>query len=72
MNRETVSTSIFNQDKRNEKITMENKKTALIIGAGPAGLTAAYELLKRTDYKPIIFEMSSDIGGISKTINYSP
>jgi len=49
---------------------MENKKTALIIGAGPAGLTAAYELLKRTDYKPIIFEMSSDIGGISKTINY--
>ncbi len=45
-------------------------KTALIIGAGPAGLTAAYELLKHTDIKPIIFEMSSDIGGISKTINY--
>ena len=43
---------------------------AIIIGAGPAGLTAAYELLKKTDIKPIIFEMSSDIGGISKTINY--
>ena len=46
-------------------------KTALIIGAGPAGLTAAYELLENTDIKPIIFEMSSDIGGISKTVNYN-
>ena len=46
------------------------QKTAIIIGAGPAGLTAAYELLKRTDIKPIIFESSGDIGGISKTVNY--
>ena len=46
------------------------KKTALIIGAGPGGLTAAYELLKNTDIKPIICEMSSDIGGISKTVVY--
>ena len=45
-------------------------KVAIIIGAGPAGLTAAYELLKRTDIKPIILEKSGDIGGISKTINY--
>lgn len=47
-----------------------SKKTAIIIGAGPAGLTVAYELLTKTDIKPIIFEMTSDIGGISKTINY--
>ncbi|MFC6100863.1 NAD(P)/FAD-dependent oxidoreductase [Olivibacter domesticus] len=46
------------------------KKTAIIIGAGPAGLTAAYELLKRTDVTPIILEKSGDIGGISKTVNY--
>ncbi|MBN1295098.1 MAG: NAD(P)/FAD-dependent oxidoreductase [Candidatus Latescibacteria bacterium] len=46
------------------------KKKAIIIGAGPAGLTAAYELIERTEYKPIIFEMSNDIGGISKTVNY--
>lgn len=47
-----------------------NKKIAIIAGAGPAGLTAAYELLQRTDIIPIIFEQSGDIGGISKTVNY--
>lgn len=46
------------------------QKKAIIIGAGPAGLTAAYELLKRTDITPIILEKSGDIGGISKTVNY--
>lgn len=45
-------------------------KKSVIIGAGPAGLTAAYELLERTDIKPIVVEMSKDIGGISKTVNY--
>ena len=46
------------------------KKKAIIIGAGPAGLTAAYELLKRTDVIPIILEKSGEIGGISRTTNY--
>src|SRR5882757_4196600 len=46
-------------------------KKAIIIGAGPAGLTAAYEFLIRdTGIIPIIYEQSCDIGGISKTINY--
>src|SRR5215470_6704436 len=45
-------------------------KKAIIVGAGPAGLTAAYELLKRTDIIPIILEKSGEIGGISRTINY--
>ena len=49
---------------------MSKQKVAIIIGAGPAGLTAAYELLKHTSIKPIIFEASNDIGGISKTVNY--
>ena len=44
--------------------------TAIIIGAGPAGLTAAYELLSRTDIRPIILEKSDEIGGISRTVNY--
>ncbi|MGD0784741.1 MAG: NAD(P)/FAD-dependent oxidoreductase [Sedimentisphaerales bacterium] len=47
-----------------------SQKTAIIIGAGPAGLTAAFELLNKTDIKPIIFEQTEDIGGISKTVNY--
>src|SRR6201747_1965255 len=45
-------------------------KKAIIIGAGPAGITAAEELLKRTDIVPVILEKSDAIGGISKTVNY--
>lgn len=48
----------------------QKQQTAIIIGAGPAGLTAALELLRHTDIKPIILEASDDIGGISKTVNY--
>ncbi len=43
---------------------------AVIIGAGPAGLTAAWELLQRTNIQPLVFEMTQDTGGISKTVNY--
>jgi protoporphyrinogen oxidase len=46
------------------------QKTAVIIGAGPAGLTAAFELLKYTGIKPVVYEMTGDIGGISKTVSY--
>jgi len=46
-------------------------KTALIIGAGPAGLTAAYELLKHTDIKPVVLEETPFIGGISRTAEYN-
>ncbi len=43
---------------------------AVIAGAGPAGLTAAYELLRRTDIHPIVLEATSAIGGIAQTYNY--
>lgn len=46
------------------------KKIAIIVGAGPAGLTAAYELLKRTDILPVILEKSNVVGGISRTVDY--
>lgn len=46
------------------------RKTAVIIGAGPAGLTAAYELLTRTDIHPIVLEKSNYMGGISRTVNF--
>ena len=56
------ATTNVNKEKR--------QRTAVIIGAGPAGLTAAYELLDKTDVKPVILEMTGDIGGISRTIDY--
>ena len=46
------------------------QRVAIIIGAGPAGLTAAYELLKRTDVKPIVLERSEYMGGIARTVCY--
>ena len=46
------------------------RKKAIIIGAGPAGLTAAYELLKRSEVQPIVLEKSTHMGGISRTVNY--
>jgi protoporphyrinogen oxidase len=46
------------------------KKVAVIAGAGPAGLTAALELLRRSDIVPVVFEADNQVGGISKTINY--
>jgi protoporphyrinogen oxidase len=45
-------------------------KRAVIIGAGPAGLTAALELLERTDIVPVVLERSEYMGGISRTVNY--
>ena len=47
-----------------------SEKKVIIIGAGPAGLTAAYKLLKETDYKPIILEEENFVGGISRTAEY--
>ena len=45
-------------------------KKAVIIGAGPAGLTAAYEFCERSDIHPIVLERSRHMGGISRTVNY--
>jgi protoporphyrinogen oxidase len=45
-------------------------RTAAIVGAGPAGLTAALELLRNSDVRPLVFEADMQVGGISKTVNY--
>ncbi len=46
-------------------------KRAVVIGAGPAGLTAAYELLNRSDeYEVTVLEEGTQVGGISKTVAY--
>jgi protoporphyrinogen oxidase len=50
---------------------MRKDETAIIIGAGPAGLTAALELCRRSSIKPIVLESTDRIGGISCTIRYN-
>lgn len=47
-------------------------KKIVIIGAGPAGLTCAYELLKNNDdCDVVILESGNTVGGISKTVRYN-
>ena len=50
--------------------TNSEKRRAIIIGAGPAGLTAAYELLTRAGIQPIVLEKADCLGGICRTVNY--
>jgi protoporphyrinogen oxidase len=47
------------------------RRRAVVIGAGPAGLTAALELLERTDVVPLVFEASDGVGGISRTFRHN-
>ena len=42
-------------------------RRAIIIGAGPAGLTAALELLKRSDLVPTVLDRGSEVGGLAST-----
>ena len=49
----------------------EERKTAVIIGAGPAGLTAALQLLRQTAVRPLVVEASAAVGGISRTIEFN-
>lgn len=47
-------------------------KKCIIIGGGPAGLTAGYELLKKSnEYEVVILEQSDTLGGISRTVRYN-
>ena len=47
-------------------------KKCIIIGGGPAGLTAGYELLKKSsEYEVVILEASDMLGGISKTVSHN-
>jgi protoporphyrinogen oxidase len=46
------------------------KSRVVIIGAGPAGLTAAYELASAGVTDVVVLEATRDIGGLAKTVNY--
>src|SRR5581483_147699 len=47
------------------------QKTAIIVGAGPAGLTAALEFCRKSSIRPIVLQASDRIGGISCTIRHN-
>ena len=47
------------------------KKKVIIIGAGPAGLSTAYELNKSQDFDITILELEKFVGGISRTAYYN-
>ncbi len=47
-----------------------NEKLVIIIGAGPAGLTAAYELAKRKTHF-LVIEKDNTVGGIARTVEYN-
>jgi protoporphyrinogen oxidase len=48
---------------------MTNDQQVVIIGGGPAGLTAAYELT-RLDLRPLVLEKQDKVGGLARTENY--
>src|SRR5436305_6595438 len=49
--------------------SLTSDPNVLIMGAGPAGLTAAYEL-SRNDVQSVVLESDSVVGGIARTANY--
>jgi len=50
------------------KMSVETKRDLVIIGAGPAGLTAAYEMARHGKVS-VVLEADSQVGGISRTVN---
>lgn len=50
-------------------MTENGHKKVVIAGAGPAGLTAAYQLCK-LGVKSVVLEKDSVVGGISRTVNH--
>jgi len=51
----------------------DSVKKIIIAGAGPAGLTLAYEVLEHSQTQkivPVLYEQDIQVGGISKTVNY--
>lgn len=50
-------------------MSMETPKKVVIVGAGPAGLTAAYQLCKES-IKSVVLEKDNVVGGISRTVDY--
>ena len=50
---------------------MKEGPLVVIVGAGPAGLTCGYELLRQTDRRVLIVESESQVGGLSRTVRHN-
>ncbi|HEY7534845.1 MAG TPA: FAD-dependent oxidoreductase, partial [Thermodesulfobacteriota bacterium] len=50
--------------------SIEKPKKVVIIGAGPAGLTAAYELCKAR-IESVVLEKDNIVGGLARTLNHN-
>ena len=63
---------MFDSDRTRSESGDKRPTTAIVIGGGPAGLTAAYELQKRSDkVRPVVFEADRIVGGISRTESHN-
>jgi protoporphyrinogen oxidase len=51
-------------------VTTATQADTVIIGAGPAGLTAGLELVRAGRNDVVVLEATGDLGGLSKTVNY--
>lgn len=68
----TLCSSLVSMNEKSHDKT-SSPKTVTIVGAGPAGLTAALELLRQEGakgLKVVIVEADSQVGGLSRTVNY--
>jgi len=60
---------MMHENKFEPKTPTRGDKRVIIIGGGPAGLTAAYELSKHS-VPAVVLEADSIVGGIARTVNY--
>ncbi|MCR9135225.1 MAG: NAD(P)/FAD-dependent oxidoreductase [Alphaproteobacteria bacterium] len=57
---------------RMKSVAKRDRETVAIVGAGPAGMTAAYQLQSiSSHYSPIVFEAGHLIGGIARTESHN-
>ncbi|MFQ5435743.1 MAG: NAD(P)-binding protein, partial [Anaerolineae bacterium] len=53
-----------------EPVKNGSERKVVIVGGGPSGLTAGYELAKKHGVRPLVIEKLDKVGGIARTENY--